>query len=206
MRRFKSYINFIYIWHFAFITFPALGQHIDTVLFKIDSQLPPTWLIQIKQMQVKIFSSDSVKHHEIIFNRLDITDTSNLTKTLIKIDSLQCILVANDNCALDLDQIKFVQYKTMRATKRAAKRRERKLKKRNKKCAAYDQAKEALSELLLRTPVFFTDSLALGIPSFNGNQDLHRHDFLIGEFDPNEEEFSETWEMIKTEFKDTQFP
>jgi hypothetical protein len=91
----------------------------------------------------------------------------------------------------------------MQATKRAAKRRERKLRKRNKKCAAYDQTKEALSELLLRTPVFFTDLLTLGIPSFNGNQNLHRHDFLIGEFDPNEGEFSEIWEMIKAEFKDT---
>jgi hypothetical protein len=41
----------------------------------------------------------------------DITDTSNITKALIKIDSLQCILMANDNCALDLDQIKFVSIK-----------------------------------------------------------------------------------------------
>ena len=186
---------------FVLLPILSLGQHIDSIIIRLDSKLPSPWRVHVTERELKLFTDDSLKHYEFTFNRFDIMDTSSLINTLSKIDSLRNYLITNPHCYNDPGLMKFVQYKTMQTTKRIVRKSEKKFKKRERECREYDLVMSEFLQLLIKTPIFFSDSLALGIPSLNDNKSVHRYNYLTGQFDPNEGELNKIWKMIKLYLK-----
>lgn len=159
----------------------------DPLLLTVVDKLPANWKVKETEsyilfesmdvVQVTYYSdgqqyqpsSDSV--HTTIpklkLTKFDITDTTRLLHSIIKLDSLDKIIQMNPKCVFDpciQPSISFVHFNTEWRQKMFDKRQGRKTKQIRKPCKEFDNS-SAYSEyqkLIKSTPILFSEGLALG--------------------------------------------
>jgi hypothetical protein len=175
----------------------AYGQA-DQVLDLISSKLPKNWNLMLNENTLTIASKDSISIYfitnipiepqktlhksnlkpsttpVITFQIFDITNREQLNSTIDRIENLRRIInnqeikCFSDPCDLNY---KFVQFKNLRGDKRATKKLERSIAKRQNKCGDYDEAKFELEKLQKLTPLHFSEKHAFGLPKNNWTSD-----------------------------------